>query len=148
MRRNLFFRVSSLILMGVKLVFVMEGEAPKLKTETMIQRTANRFGGPKNASKSSTGTSRGRFNAVLREVVLLVDPDFEHYCHGVCVTLPPLVCSVQRCLTTWECRGWLPQGKPRPCVRTWTHIVLWMVASPMMETCSCTEHGPSTETSI
>ncbi|XP_051908930.1 flap endonuclease GEN homolog 1 [Hippocampus zosterae] len=71
--RNLFFRVSSLILMGVKLVFVMEGEAPKLKTETMIQRTANRFGGPKNASKSSTSTSRGRFNAVLRECAEMLD---------------------------------------------------------------------------
>uniref|UniRef100_A0A3Q2YZH2 XPG-I domain-containing protein n=1 Tax=Hippocampus comes TaxID=109280 RepID=A0A3Q2YZH2_HIPCM len=61
--RNLFFRVSSLILMGVKLVFVMEGEAPKLKTETMIQRTANRFGGPKNA----------RFNAILRECAEMLD---------------------------------------------------------------------------
>ncbi|XP_077366747.1 flap endonuclease GEN homolog 1 [Festucalex cinctus] len=71
--RNLFFRVSSLILMGVKLVFVMEGEAPKLKAETMSQRTANRFGGPKKAPKSSTSTSRGRFNAVLRECAEMLD---------------------------------------------------------------------------
>ncbi|XP_043962835.1 flap endonuclease GEN homolog 1 [Gambusia affinis] len=67
--RNLFFRVSSLTLMGVKLVFVMEGEAPKLKSETMSKRTEMRFGGSRKAhsSKSSTTTSRGRFNAVLRE---------------------------------------------------------------------------------
>ncbi|XP_061667994.1 flap endonuclease GEN homolog 1 isoform X2 [Syngnathoides biaculeatus] len=71
--RNLFFRVSSLVLMGVKLVFVMEGEAPKLKAETMIQRTANRYGGPPKASKSSTNTSRGRFNAVLRECAEMLD---------------------------------------------------------------------------
>ncbi|XP_061610769.1 flap endonuclease GEN homolog 1-like isoform X1 [Phyllopteryx taeniolatus] len=71
--RNLFFRVSSLVLMGVKLVFVMEGEAPKLKAETMSQRTANRFGGPPKVSKSSTNTSRGRFNAVLRECAEMLD---------------------------------------------------------------------------
>lgn len=69
--RNLFFRVSSLILMGVKLVFVMEGEAPKLKAETMSKRTEMRFGGfQKKAPKppAAKSTSRGRFNAVLREV--------------------------------------------------------------------------------
>ncbi|XP_077407967.1 flap endonuclease GEN homolog 1 [Vanacampus margaritifer] len=71
--RNLFFRVSSLILMGVKLVFVMEGEAPKLKAETMSQRTAKRYGGPNKTSKSSTSTSRGRFNAVLRECAEMLD---------------------------------------------------------------------------
>ncbi|XP_054877438.1 flap endonuclease GEN homolog 1 [Poeciliopsis prolifica] len=67
--RNLFFRVSSLTLMGVKLVFVMEGEAPQLKSETMSKRTEMRFGGSRKAhfSKSSTTTSRGRFKAVLRE---------------------------------------------------------------------------------
>ncbi|KAI3363717.1 hypothetical protein L3Q82_001333 [Scortum barcoo] len=68
--RNLFFRVSSLTLMGVKLVFVMEGEAPKLKAETMNKRTETRYGGFKKASgsKSSSNTGRGRFKAVLREV--------------------------------------------------------------------------------
>lgn len=56
--------------MGVKLVFVMEGEAPKLKAETMNKRTEMRYGGFKKASapKSTTNTSRGRFKAVLREV--------------------------------------------------------------------------------
>lgn len=51
-------------------MFVMEGEAPKLKAETMSKRTEERFGGFKKASapKSAANTSRGRFNAVLREV--------------------------------------------------------------------------------
>ncbi|XP_041660501.1 flap endonuclease GEN homolog 1 isoform X2 [Cheilinus undulatus] len=73
--RNLFFRVSSLTLMGVKLVFVMEGEAPKLKAETMSKRTETRYGGFKKAPavKTSTNTSRGRFNAVLRECAEMLD---------------------------------------------------------------------------
>ncbi|CAJ1078125.1 flap endonuclease GEN homolog 1 [Xyrichtys novacula] len=73
--RTLFFRVSSLTLMGVKLVFVMEGEAPKLKAETMSTRIASRYGGFKKApvSKSTTKTSRGRFNAVLRECAEMLD---------------------------------------------------------------------------
>lgn len=56
--------------MGVKLVFVMEGEAPKLKAETMSKRAETRYGGFKKApaTKSTKSTSRGRFNAVLREV--------------------------------------------------------------------------------
>lgn len=68
--RNLFFRVSSLTLMGVKLIFVVEGEAPKLKAETISKRTETRYGDFKKdpASKFKTTTSRGRFKAVLREV--------------------------------------------------------------------------------
>ncbi|KAM3861081.1 flap endonuclease GEN homolog 1 [Diretmus argenteus] len=75
--RNVFFRVSSLTLMGVKLVFVMEGEAPKLKAETMSKRTEVRFGGFKKAAPKSTtrtkSTSRGRFKAVLRECAEMLD---------------------------------------------------------------------------
>uniref|UniRef100_A0A8C2ZZ35 Uncharacterized protein n=1 Tax=Cyclopterus lumpus TaxID=8103 RepID=A0A8C2ZZ35_CYCLU len=73
--RNLFFRASSLTLMGVKLVFVMEGEAPKLKAETMSKRTETRYGGFKKASapKTTINTSRGRFNAVLRECADMLD---------------------------------------------------------------------------
>ncbi|XP_014061125.1 flap endonuclease GEN homolog 1 [Salmo salar] len=74
--RNLFFRVSSLTLMGVKLVFVMEGEAPKLKAETMSKRKDMRFGGfDKSAPKKQTTktTNRGRFNAVLRECAEMLD---------------------------------------------------------------------------
>lgn len=56
--------------MGVKLVFVMEGEAPKLKAETMTKRTEARYGGFKKTSstKCKTSTGRGRFKAVLKEV--------------------------------------------------------------------------------
>lgn len=60
--------------MGIKLVFVMEGEAPKIKAETMSKRAGMAFRGGK-MSKSvqkpakATNTSRGRFKAVLREVV-------------------------------------------------------------------------------
>ncbi|XP_067283284.1 flap endonuclease GEN homolog 1 [Pseudorasbora parva] len=75
--RNLFFRVSSLTLMGVKLVFVMEGDAPKLKAETMSKRTEMRFGGlkPKSGPKpaAAKNTSRGRFKAVLRECAEMLD---------------------------------------------------------------------------
>uniref|UniRef100_A0AAQ6IKV1 Flap endonuclease GEN homolog 1 n=1 Tax=Anabas testudineus TaxID=64144 RepID=A0AAQ6IKV1_ANATE len=73
--RNLFFRVTSLTLMGIKLVFVMEGEAPKLKAETMSKRTETRFGGFKKAAatKCTTSTSRGRFKAVLRECAEMLD---------------------------------------------------------------------------
>lgn len=50
--------------MGIKLVFVMEGEAPELKAETMGKRTLARYG----AVQKSGGTGRGRFRAVLKEV--------------------------------------------------------------------------------
>ncbi|XP_034018563.1 flap endonuclease GEN homolog 1 [Thalassophryne amazonica] len=70
--RNLFFRVSSLTLMGIKLVFVVEGEAPKIKAETMNKRTEARFG-LKKTPKCTTSTSRGRFKAVLRECTEMLD---------------------------------------------------------------------------
>ncbi|XP_022527236.2 flap endonuclease GEN homolog 1 isoform X1 [Astyanax mexicanus] len=75
--RNLFFRVSSLLRMGVKLVFVMEGEAPKIKAETISKRIEGAFrrgkteSGPKQAKTTNTG--RGRFKAVLRECAEMLD---------------------------------------------------------------------------
>ncbi|XP_024147302.1 flap endonuclease GEN homolog 1 [Oryzias melastigma] len=71
--RNLFFRVSSLTLMGIKLVFVMEGTAPRLKSETMSKRTEARYGRVKNSTESSTNTSRGRFNSILKECAEMLD---------------------------------------------------------------------------
>ncbi|KAK7907759.1 hypothetical protein WMY93_016371 [Mugilogobius chulae] len=72
--RNLFFRVSSLTLMGVKLVFVMEGEAPKLKAETMSKRNQGRFGAKAAAApKCTVNTNRGRFKSVLRECAEMLD---------------------------------------------------------------------------
>ncbi|KAJ3607029.1 hypothetical protein NHX12_026544 [Muraenolepis orangiensis] len=75
--RNLFFRVSSLTLMGIKLVFVMEGEAPKLKAETMSKRTEIRFAKDNKAAPKPTtttkSTGRGHFDAVLRECAEMLD---------------------------------------------------------------------------
>ncbi|XP_060758775.1 flap endonuclease GEN homolog 1 isoform X2 [Neoarius graeffei] len=75
--RNLFFRASSLLRMGTKLVFVMEGEAPKIKAETMSKRTGMMFSGSKSKSISkpatAKNTSRGRFKAVLRECAEMLD---------------------------------------------------------------------------
>uniref|UniRef100_A0A3P9IW34 Flap endonuclease GEN homolog 1 n=1 Tax=Oryzias latipes TaxID=8090 RepID=A0A3P9IW34_ORYLA len=71
--RNLFFRVSSLSLMGIKLVFVMEGTAPQLKAETMSKRTKARYGQLKNPTKCNTNTSRGRFNSILKECAEMLD---------------------------------------------------------------------------
>ncbi|KAF4115000.1 flap endonuclease GEN homolog 1 [Onychostoma macrolepis] len=70
--RNLFFRVSSLTLMGVKLVFVMEGDAPSIKAETMSKRSEMRYGA-KAKPAAAKNTSRGRFKAVLRECAELLD---------------------------------------------------------------------------
>lgn len=59
--------------MGIKLIFVMEGEAPKIKAETMSKRTGTRFWGSKSKSvlkpATAKNTSRVRFKAVLREVM-------------------------------------------------------------------------------
>ncbi|XP_065129561.1 flap endonuclease GEN homolog 1 [Paramisgurnus dabryanus] len=72
--RNLFFRVSSLTLMGVKLVFVMEGEAPKIKAETMSKRTEMRYGNLQSSKPAAVkNTGRGRFKAVLRECAEMLD---------------------------------------------------------------------------
>ncbi|KAK2893177.1 hypothetical protein Q8A67_013165 [Cirrhinus molitorella] len=71
--RNLFFRVSSLTLMGVKLVFVMEGDAPRIKAETMSKRTEMRYGSAKNKPAAGKNTGRGRFKAVLRECAEMLD---------------------------------------------------------------------------
>ncbi|XP_052410008.1 flap endonuclease GEN homolog 1 [Carassius gibelio] len=71
--RNLFFRVSSLTLMGVKLVFVMEGDAPSIKAETMSKRSEMRYGQAKAKPTAVKNTSRGRFKAVLRECAEMLD---------------------------------------------------------------------------
>uniref|UniRef100_A0A671SUV8 GEN1 Holliday junction 5' flap endonuclease n=1 Tax=Sinocyclocheilus anshuiensis TaxID=1608454 RepID=A0A671SUV8_9TELE len=71
--RNLFFRVSSLTLMGVKLVFVMEGDAPSIKAQTMSKRSEMRYGGAKAKPTAAKNTSRSRFKAVLRECAEMLD---------------------------------------------------------------------------
>ncbi|XP_066567405.1 flap endonuclease GEN homolog 1 isoform X2 [Amia ocellicauda] len=71
--RNLFFRVSSLTLMGIKLIFVMEGEAPKLKAETMNKRNELRFGHSKKPVSKPTKTGRSHFRSVLKECAEMLD---------------------------------------------------------------------------
>lgn len=68
--RNLFFRISYLIQMNVKLVFVMEGEPPKLKADVMSKRTQTRYGPSGKAGSQKTG--RSHFKSVLREVSLWI----------------------------------------------------------------------------
>lgn len=69
--RNLFFRVSSLNLMGVKLVFVTEGEAPKVKADTMNKRNAMRYGPTNKPASSRPG--RSYFKSVLKECLRMLD---------------------------------------------------------------------------
>lgn len=52
--------------MGIKLVFVMEGEAPRLKADTMSKRNEMRYGPSKKAGAVRTG--RSLFTAMLKEV--------------------------------------------------------------------------------
>lgn len=52
--------------MDVKLVFVMEGEPPKLKTDVMNKRNQIRYGHSGKTWSQKTG--RSHFKSVLREV--------------------------------------------------------------------------------
>ncbi|XP_052801337.1 uncharacterized protein LOC128232037 [Mya arenaria] len=74
--RNLFFRISHLSQLGVKLVFVIEGSAPELKWDTMMKRQQARFPGrqgkPPGAKPGGT-QNRRNFNACLRECCELLD---------------------------------------------------------------------------
>ncbi|NWR72874.1 GEN endonuclease, partial [Centropus unirufus] len=69
--RNLFFRFSFLTSLGIKLVFVMEGEAPKLKADTMSKRNEIRYGPSKKAGVSRAG--RSSFKSILRECLELLE---------------------------------------------------------------------------
>ncbi|NXA22368.1 GEN endonuclease, partial [Ibidorhyncha struthersii] len=69
--RNLFFRFSFLTSMGIKLVFVVEGEAPKLKADTMSKRNEMRYGPSKKVGAARTG--RSLFKAILKECVELLE---------------------------------------------------------------------------
>uniref|UniRef100_A0A8C8E793 Flap endonuclease GEN homolog 1 n=1 Tax=Otus sunia TaxID=257818 RepID=A0A8C8E793_9STRI len=69
--RNLFFRFSFLTSMGIKLVFVMEGEAPKLKADTMSKRNEMRYGPSKKVGAARTG--RSLFKTMLKECLELLE---------------------------------------------------------------------------
>ncbi|NXQ29020.1 GEN endonuclease, partial [Alaudala cheleensis] len=69
--RNLFFRFSFFASMGIKLVFVMEGEAPRLKADTMSKRNEMRYGPSKKPGAVRTG--RSLFKAMLKECLELLE---------------------------------------------------------------------------
>ncbi|XP_031467138.1 flap endonuclease GEN homolog 1 isoform X1 [Phasianus colchicus] len=69
--RNLFFRYSFFTSMGIKLVFVMEGEAPKLKADTMSKRNEMRYGASNKHGAARTG--RSLFKSILKECLQLLD---------------------------------------------------------------------------
>ncbi|KAM4903906.1 flap endonuclease GEN homolog 1 [Sylvia borin] len=69
--RNLFFRFSFFTSMGIKLVFVMEGEAPRLKADTMSKRNEMRYGPSKKPGAVRTG--RSLFKAMLKECLELLE---------------------------------------------------------------------------
>ncbi|NXC47784.1 GEN endonuclease, partial [Penelope pileata] len=69
--RNLFFRISFFTSMGIKLVFVMEGEAPKLKADTMSKRNEMRYGASKKHGAARTG--RSLFKSILKECLELLE---------------------------------------------------------------------------
>ncbi|XP_006276351.3 flap endonuclease GEN homolog 1 [Alligator mississippiensis] len=69
--RNLFFRVSSLTKMRIKLVFVMEGDAPKLKADTMSKRNELRYGPPKKSGAAKAG--RSYFKSFLKECLEMLE---------------------------------------------------------------------------
>ena len=66
--RNIFFRVTNLRRLGVKLVFVIEGKAPKLKYDEMNRRTQAR-----GVGGGAGRGGRSNFDVKLREVVLLLE---------------------------------------------------------------------------
>lgn len=65
--RNLFFRISHLLQLGVHLVFVIEGRAPELKQQVMAKRQETRFPQRKAVGGQRQG-GRRNFNACLKEV--------------------------------------------------------------------------------
>ncbi|XP_062933638.1 flap endonuclease GEN homolog 1 [Cynocephalus volans] len=69
--RNLFFRISYLIQMDVKLVFVMEGEPPKLKADVISKRNQIRYGS--SGKIWSLRTGRSHFKSVLKECLDMLE---------------------------------------------------------------------------
>ncbi|OXB84395.1 UNVERIFIED_CONTAM: hypothetical protein H355_010822 [Colinus virginianus] len=57
--------------MGIKLVFVMEGEAPRLKADTMSKRNEMRYGASKKHGAARTG--RSSFKSILKECLQLLE---------------------------------------------------------------------------
>jgi len=68
--RNIFYRVINLRRLGVKLIFVTEGEPPELKQETMRQRNFQQYG-VKTTAKKKVG--RSRFQRIIDECCKMLD---------------------------------------------------------------------------
>ncbi|PIK50889.1 Flap endonuclease GEN-like 1 [Apostichopus japonicus] len=73
--RALFFRVSNLLQMGVKLVFVVDGEPPEMKWETISSRVNARFAGRgrRGGGNPKQRTSRSHFKRFIKECLELLD---------------------------------------------------------------------------
>ncbi|KAM4867536.1 flap endonuclease GEN homolog 1 [Thomomys bottae] len=69
--RNLFFRISYLTQMDVKLVFVMEGEPPQLKADVISKRNQIRYGTSGKTWSQKTG--RSHFKSVLKECLDMLE---------------------------------------------------------------------------
>uniref|UniRef100_A0A8C8Z666 Flap endonuclease GEN homolog 1 n=1 Tax=Prolemur simus TaxID=1328070 RepID=A0A8C8Z666_PROSS len=69
--RNLFFRISYLMKMDVKLIFVMEGEPPKLKADVINKRNQIRYG--PSGKTWSQRTGRSHFKSVLQECLDMLE---------------------------------------------------------------------------
>ncbi|XP_052065725.1 flap endonuclease GEN homolog 1-like [Mytilus californianus] len=70
--RNLYFRISCLLQLGINLIFAVEGEAPDLKQETMSRRQEVQYPG-KRKGPPNRKKSRSHFNAKLRECCEMLD---------------------------------------------------------------------------
>lgn len=66
--RNLFFRTSYLLLLGVKPVFVLEGDAPELKAATMQKR----MGKGEEGSQKAGSFTRARLKGLQKQCVDLL----------------------------------------------------------------------------
>ncbi|XP_042536778.1 flap endonuclease GEN homolog 1 [Dipodomys spectabilis] len=69
--RNLFFRISYLTQMDVKLVFVMEGAPPQLKADVINKRNQMRYG--TSGKMWSQKTGRSHFKSVLKECLEMLE---------------------------------------------------------------------------
>jgi len=70
--RNLFFRTTALLAMGIKPVFVMDGSAPQLKAKTLeIRKEASQSSS--QGSSQTTNLSRSRLKGLMNECAKLLE---------------------------------------------------------------------------
>lgn len=111
--RNLFFRISHLLQLGVHLVFVIEGRAPDLKQQVMAKRQETRFPQRKAVGGQRQG-GRRNFNACLKECCEMLDYLGVPYVHSpgeaeaTCAALNASGVSKLICLFCGieHCSGW------------------------------------------